>query len=69
MTKGLSGVFLALAFATMACDADSLIAGPAAICSETGEQCQLPEGPLGVCERRSCPATDTAPCFTCVSQH
>lgn len=60
---------LTLLLATAACDADTLIGGPIAICTESGEQCQLPKGPLGVCERRPCSASETAPCFTCVSQH
>ena len=60
---------LALLLAAMACDADSLVAGPVAVCSETGAQCQLPKGPLGVCERVPCGDSKSAPCYACVSQH
>ncbi len=38
----------------VACDSGSLTAGPTATCKESGVQCQLPTGPLGVCERSHC---------------
>ena len=38
------------------CDAALLSEGPTSSCTEAGEQCQLPEGPLGVCERTRCGA-------------
>lgn len=38
-------------------------------CARIGMQCQLPGGPLGVCQERPCKAGETAPCFTCTSQH
>jgi len=53
----------------MACDPGSH-SGPAlARCEEAGVQCQLPEGPLGVCERTTCATGATPPCFLCVPQH
>jgi hypothetical protein len=53
----------------VACDTSPFTTGPAAVCREPGTQCQLPEGPLGVCERSPCEAGADAPCFQCVSQH
>ena len=44
-------------------------AGPSATCTEAGVQCQLPEGPLGVCERSPCPSGEAPPCFSCTPQH
>lgn len=38
-------------------------------CSEAYAQCQLPEGPIGVCQEVSCGQGQLAPCFNCVSQH
>ena len=60
---------LVLVLATTACNADTLVAPPTAICAESGQQCELPKGPLGVCERRRCEAAEAGPCFECVSQH
>lgn len=53
----------------LACDSDLLSPAPSAVCVESGAQCQLPEGPLGVCERSRCPVGSTPPCFQCTSQH
>ncbi len=55
--------------AVVACDTGSFTAGPTAICKEYGVQCQLPTGPLGVCERSQCEPGETAPCFQCTPQH
>lgn len=55
--------------AVLACDGSSLSAPPSAACREAGAQCQLPEGPLGVCERGACGAGESEPCFACVPQH
>ncbi len=52
-----------------ACDPGSLSAPPASECAEAGAQCQLPEGPLGVCERAACAAGEMPPCFSCTPQH
>ena len=38
-------------------------------CSEAYAQCQLPEGPIGVCQEVGCAQGQLAPCFNCVSQH
>ena len=38
-------------------------------CMAAYEQCELPEGPLGVCQEVACSAGQLAPCFNCVSQH
>jgi hypothetical protein len=38
-------------------------------CDRIGVQCQLPNGPLGVCQERPCEPGKAAPCFTCTSQH
>jgi len=52
-----------------ACDADFTQAPPSEICREVAVQCQLPEGPLGVCEQAPCSDGMNAPCFVCTSQH
>ena len=52
-----------------ACD-DSIATPPTpAACAQIGAQCQLPGGPLGVCQRVTCAAGAPPPCFTCTSQH
>lgn len=51
------------------CDATSFTEAPPASCTESGVQCQLAEGPLGVCERAPCPEGQASPCFKCTSQH
>ncbi len=60
---------LATALAVAACNVESLLDGPAATCVESGVQCQLDAGPLGVCERTQCGAGETSPCFQCTPQH
>ena len=65
--REIAAAFTALALA--ACDPISLSSGPAATCIEPGAQCQLPDGPLGVCERSPCPAGAPPPCFQCTPQH
>jgi hypothetical protein len=52
-----------------ACDTNVLGTPTSAVCTEAGAQCQLPTGPLGVCERAQCPAGVASPCFECISQH
>jgi hypothetical protein len=52
-----------------ACDATELGTAASTVCIEVGAQCQLPTGPLGVCERTQCAAGATPPCFECISQH
>jgi hypothetical protein len=51
------------------CDLSELGEAPPAPCRESGAQCQLSDGPLGVCERTACGADAAPPCFTCTSQH
>ena len=53
----------------IACDSGLSSGGPPETCTESGVQCQLPAGPLGVCERSQCGATETPPCFKCTPQH
>ncbi len=64
------GITVAIALvAFAACDPGSLSEGAPAECVESGTQCRLPEGPLGVCERSTC-ANGAGPlCFQCVPQH
>ena len=52
-----------------ACDPSAIMQSPVAPCTESGTQCQLPTGPLGVCERSPCPPGESTPCFQCISQH
>jgi len=59
----------ALYSALAACDTGSLSAPAPVLCVEAGNQCQLPEGPLGVCERSTCAPGAKPPCFQCVPQH
>lgn len=61
--------FLALTALALGCDPASYSDGPIRPCTESGAQCQLPDGPLGVCERAVCEAGARAPCFTCTPQH
>jgi len=58
-----------LLLAGLACDGGAVSPPPTAVCDQAGAQCQLPEGPLGVCERSACEAGAAAPCFQCISQH
>jgi hypothetical protein len=51
------------------CGPGALSGAPSARCTEPGAQCQLAEGPLGVCERADCAPGATPPCFRCVAQH
>jgi len=62
-------VLLAGAAAGVGCDAGFVSGPPPSTCSETGAQCRLPEGPLGVCERTPCPEGEEPPCFVCTPQH
>lgn len=55
--------------ALLACDPSALSTGPSATCEESGARCQLPKGPLGVCERSQCAPGATPPCFQCTPQH
>ena len=65
-----SGWILAsLALSLTACDASVLESAAPTVCTEAGAQCQLPTGPLGVCERAQCPAGAVGPCYECISQH
>lgn len=53
----------------VACDSNLFSEGPSAVCTESGAQCQLSAGPLGVCERSPCSPGASSPCFQCTSQH
>jgi hypothetical protein len=53
----------------LACELASLSEAPPSTCVEAAMQCQLPDGPLGVCERSTCAAGAQPPCFQCVPQH
>jgi hypothetical protein len=53
-----------------ACDFESLSSDPpTSLCTESGVQCRLPTGPLGVCESSPCPPGVDPPCFKCTPQH
>ncbi len=53
-----------------ACDLpDSIESTPPTACAQIGVQCQLPGGPLGVCQSAPCSAGQTPPCFVCTPQH
>ena len=55
-------------FAT-GCGQDFVAAEAVSECSEVATQCRLSDGPLGVCERRTCGADESPPCFVCTPQH
>lgn len=46
---------------------------PPATCARLGAKCQLPDGPLGVCEQAVCPDDSKSKglpsCLRCTSQH
>jgi hypothetical protein len=53
-----------------ACDLGSMSQAPVpSECAAIGAQCQLPDGPLGVCQESPCEPGANPPCFTCTSQH
>lgn len=60
---------LAAALACAGCDGTGVMPAVSSSCTRIGSQCQLPGGPLGVCQQVDCAAGATPPCFTCVSQH
>jgi len=63
LTLGLSG----LATGCPAPSADG--GGPVETCTKQFEQCRLPNGPLGVCDRRECRNDESEPCLVCMPQH
>ena len=56
------------ALVLLSCDSSSIAPLPGT-CVEAGAQCQLLEGPLGVCERSPCAPNVEPPCFHCTPQH
>jgi len=53
----------------IACELGPMGVSPTPDCRESGMQCKLPEGPLGVCERSICDSGGAPPCFQCTPQH
>jgi hypothetical protein len=64
-----TAALLGFVLLVVACDPGSPSAGPTASCRESGVQCRLPTGPLGVCERSPCESGEPSPCFQCTPQH
>jgi hypothetical protein len=63
-------VFVLLAFCLLAACPGAEVATPKPkICQSVGQQCQMPEGPLGVCNVSTCEAGQRQPCLKCISQH
>lgn len=60
---------LALASQLLGCDTGISTGGLPVVCTESGVQCQLEAGPLGVCERAPCRDGASPPCFSCAPQH
>jgi hypothetical protein len=59
-----------LTFALAACECNDIkSSGPSPSCVRAGDQCKLPDGPLGVCNTVDCGPGQAAPCLTCMSQH
>lgn len=63
-----AALLLAVTLAAGACDG-VLVEPPGAACTAVGERCQLPGGPLGVCEQAPCAPAATPPCLRCTAQH
>lgn len=60
----------ALLAALLACDPGATATSPpSATCTEAGVQCQLKDGPLGVCGQSHCRVDEVPPCFRCIPQH
>jgi len=54
----------------VACAAcDGIGTPPPDACVAFGTRCQLPGGPVGVCQETACAAGGTPPCFVCTPQH
>ena len=53
----------------LGCGRDATKPAALATCTEQGTQCQLPEGPLGVCEQSHCRLDEKPPCYRCIPQH
>jgi len=67
-TRELAAVLaVLLALVAAACDMSS--SPPPTTCTQIGAQCQMPDGPLGVCQETRCEAGATPPCFACTPQH
>ena len=64
-----SAIVALICLMSLGCDAGFLVESPRATCDKTGAQCVLPAGVLGVCERASCYAGTTVPCYVCTPQH
>ncbi len=63
-------VTLALSAAVVGCPGKKKKSpAQAARCAKAYEQCQLPDGPLGVCSPAPCTAGQSPPCLECLSQH
>jgi len=54
---------------SIGCGEDFVAAEAVGECAEVATQCRLADGPLGVCERRSCGVDESPPCFVCTPQH
>ena len=66
----LTAISLSITFLCSGCDFSSFSTPPvSAACAQIGSQCQLPDGPLGVCEQTHCKSGQQPPCFSCTSQH
>lgn len=64
------GGCLLLSLVCAACDGAGISSAPVgSACTSIGSQCQLPDGPLGVCQEAPCGAGEPRPCFKCTSQH
>lgn len=70
VTLGRCLLAAAMCLLFVACDPSvSSAPTPGAACTTIGSQCQLPDGPLGVCQEIPCASGTPRPCFKCTSQH
>jgi len=58
-------------FALLMCCAacEGIGEAPPASCAAIGARCQLPGGPIGVCQETRCEDGGVPPCFVCTPQH
>lgn len=67
--RTVSIAFVLASLLGLGCGRDATKPAQLAECKEEGTQCQLPEGPLGVCEQSHCVPGQVPPCYRCIPQH
>lgn len=62
-----SAAALAVLLCCAACE--GIGTAPPSSCAAIGARCQLPGGPIGVCQQTPCTGGAVSPCFVCTPQH